>query len=154
VRSVLMEKQRFLSRGLVLAYSLVRGARLWKRHGSVLLRGRRFHRSVSSHVSECADSAEMFTTSQWEFKYRPLYSVLNLVTSRIGGGSAVAYRIRNLVFHLANILLLYCLSRRCSSRRGESRRGSAVRPASLANQSVIGATWTQTADHFFPCSHS
>jgi hypothetical protein len=99
---------------------------------------------------DARDPAKMFTAPQTAFKYRPLWNALNLVTYRMGRGSAVAYRIRNLLFHLANVLLLYYLSRLLLQPAAVGLAAAllfGLHP--LADQSVIGAIWTQTVNHFF-----
>ena len=51
-----------------------------------------------------------FTVQYYEgYKYRPLLWVMNRITYEWGSGSAVVFRIRNVAFHLANLILLYCI---------------------------------------------
>lgn len=91
----------------------------------------------------------IFTTLELgTFKYRPLSRGLDLLTYRSGGGTALAFRIRGLLFHELNVVLLYALG----LLLGIPTRAAAaaallfgIHP--LANQSVVGAVWTVTVSH-------
>ncbi len=89
----------------------------------------------------------MFTTAHFDsFKYRPLNRVLNLLTYKLDDGAGTAFRIRNLLFHLLNIALLYALLLRLGKPLAAAAAAAllfAVHP--LAHQNVIGAVNTNTA---------
>lgn len=107
---------------------------------------------IEVHRAAFEDSvrpARMFTTPHFKtFKYRPLNRALNLASYRIGGGTAAAFRVRNLACHLIDAGLVYALA---LALLGSARAATvaaalfAVHP--LANQTVIGAVMTNTAAH-------
>lgn len=94
--------------------------------------------------------SRMFTTPHFSsFKYRPFNRVLDLLTFRAGHGSPRAFHIRNLVFHLGNITLVYVLSALLWQPAAVSLGGAllfGLQP--LANQTVSEAIWTNTSAHF------
>jgi hypothetical protein len=92
---------------------------------------------------------QIFTTPHWNSpKYRPLNRLVSLWTYDAAHQDPLLYRIRNLTFHLLNIVLLYTLGWLLFRSTAVSMAGAALfafHP--LANQSVIGATWTNTVAH-------
>ncbi|MGH7769352.1 MAG: hypothetical protein ACREQP_18050, partial [Candidatus Binatia bacterium] len=95
------------------------------------------------------DPSRIFTTPHFGSpKYRPLNRLAILWTYQAGDGNPMPFRVRNLAFHLLNAALVYAL--------GWTLFGSALVAGAaaawfglhpLANQSVIGATWTNTMAH-------
>lgn len=85
-----------------------------------------------------------FTVQYYEgYKYRPLSWVMNRVTYQWGSGSAVAFRTRNVAFHLANLVLLYGIAMLLFHSRMVAATAAllfGLHP--LVNQSVVGASWT------------
>ncbi len=88
--------------------------------------------------------ASDFTVQYYEGpKYRPLSWVMNRLTYEWGAGSAVAFRTRNVAFHLANLILLYGIAMLLFQSRMVAATAAlllGVHP--LVNQSVVGAMWT------------
>ena len=88
--------------------------------------------------------ASDFTVQYYEGpKYRPLSWVMNRLTYEWGAGSAVAFRTRNVAFHLANLILLYGIAMLLFQSRMVAATAAlllGVHP--LVNQSVVGAAWT------------
>lgn len=95
------------------------------------------------------DSRRVFTTSHFSsYKYRPLNRGLNLLTYWLGDGSATFFRARNVLFHLANVLLVYLLGWVLFGRilvSGAAALLFGLHP--LANQPVVGAVMTNSAAH-------
>jgi hypothetical protein len=85
-----------------------------------------------------------FTVQYYEgYKYRPLLWVTNRITYEWGSGSPVAFRTRNVAFHLANLVLLYSIAMLLFHSRMVAAAAAllcGVHP--LVNQSVVGAMWT------------
>ena len=82
------------------------------------------------------------------YKYRPLHRLINLFTNFLADGDPAVFRIRNLVFHLLNAMLVYALGWLLFKSVSVSTAGAllfGLHP--LANQSVIGAIWTNTVAH-------
>ncbi len=105
---------------------------------------------LERHRSAFEDSRSperMFTTGHFEsFKYRPLNRALNLLTYELDNGAGAAFRIRNLLFHLVNVALLYVLLLRLGKPLAAAVGAAllfAIHP--LAHQNVIGAVNTNTA---------
>ncbi len=102
------------------------------------------HRSA---FEDARSPERMFTTGHFNsFKYRPLNRALNMLTYKVDNGAGVAFRIRNLLFHLLNVTLLYVLLLRLGKPLAAAVAGAllfAVHP--LAHQNVIGAVNTNTA---------
>jgi hypothetical protein len=96
---------------------------------------------------DLARPAAMFTTSHFgTSKYRPLNRALTAAGFYLGNGNPVIYRIRNLAFHLVVVAAIYGLALMLIESRAAAFAGAllfALHP--LANQSVVGATWTNTA---------
>jgi len=96
---------------------------------------------------DLASPAAMFTTSHFNTpKYRPLNRVLTAAGYYLGNGNPVVFRIRNLAFHLAGVAAIYGIALMLLESSAAAFAGAllfAVHP--LANQSVVGATWTNTA---------
>ena len=56
------------------------------------------------------DPSLRFTTPHFDsYKYRPLNRAMTLVTYWLGHGEPMLFRIRNLTFHLINVILVYSL---------------------------------------------
>ncbi len=101
-------------------------------------------------VFEDADQpARILTTSHFNsFKYRPMHRAINLFTYFVGGDDSTAFRVRNLAFHLVNAALVYALAWQLFRSLPVSGAGAllfGLHP--LANQTVIGAIWTNTVAH-------
>jgi hypothetical protein len=90
--------------------------------------------------------ARMFTTSHFDSpKYRPLGRALDYLTYHLGGGSPVAFRVRNLIGHLWCAAMLYgivLLLFRSWAIAFPSALLFALHP--LTNQSVVLTTSTDT----------
>jgi len=93
--------------------------------------------------------SRILTTTHFNsYKYRPLNRAVNLWTYLIGQGHPVWFRIRNLAFHLANIVLVYALGWLLFRSARISGFGAALFSLHpLANQSIIGAVMTNTMAH-------
>jgi hypothetical protein len=101
-------------------------------------------------VFEDADQpARMLTTSHFNsFKYRPGHRAINLFTYLVGDDDSTAFRVRNLAFHLVNAVLVYALAWQLFRSFSVSGAGAllfGLHP--LANQTVVGAIWTNTVAH-------
>ncbi len=98
---------------------------------------------------DAAAPARVFTTPHFgTFRYRPFNRGLNLIAYRMGGGSALPFRARNLACHLVNVLLVAALAGRLLRDRGAGVLAAALfawHP--LADQTVIGSVMTNTAAH-------
>ena len=91
----------------------------------------------------------VFTTSHFHgARYRPLNRALNLVTWRAGNGGALAFRLRNLAFHLACVALIFLLSLALFSSDPAATWGAllfGLHP--LANMTIVGAVVTNALAH-------
>jgi hypothetical protein len=89
----------------------------------------------------------MFTTSHFNTaKYRPLNRVLTAFGYVVGNGNPIAFRIRNLASHLLVVAAVYGIALALAESQAAALAGAllfALHP--LANQSVVGSTWTNTA---------
>jgi hypothetical protein len=89
----------------------------------------------------------MFTTAHFRTaKYRPLNRGINLVTYHVGRGNPVAFRTRNILFHLLNASLLFYLGIYLFDSTFIAALGATLfglHP--LAHQAVAGAVMTNTA---------
>lgn len=88
----------------------------------------------------------IFTTSHFDtYKYRPLNRGMNYATFLADDGGPAAFRIRNLLFHLANVALVCFLATLLLHSPGVGLISAllfGLHP--MANQSVIGAVMTNT----------
>lgn len=95
---------------------------------------------------DLSSPAQMFTTSHFHTsKYRPLNRAFTALAYSLGKGAPVAFRIRNLGFHLAGAAAVYGIAFLILESAPAAFAASllfALHP--LANQSVVGATWTNT----------
>jgi hypothetical protein len=93
--------------------------------------------------------SEVFTTPHMNsLKYRPLNRLVILWTYYAGGENPLYYRVRNLGFHLANVALVYSLAYLLFASIPVSAAAAALFALHpLADQSIIGATWTNTMAH-------
>lgn len=95
------------------------------------------------------DPSRVFTTSHFNsYKYRPLNSAISLLTYWIGDGKPIFFRVRNVMFHLINVILLYNLSYLLFSNIYISSMTAALfglHP--LTNQVVNGSIWTTVIAH-------
>jgi hypothetical protein len=93
--------------------------------------------------------ALILTTSHFNsYKYRPVSRLANLFTNFLGDRDPTVFRVRNLGFHLVNAMLVYALGWqlfRSARVSGAAALLFGLHP--LANQSVIGAIWTNTLAH-------
>ena len=93
--------------------------------------------------------ALILTTSHFNsYKYRPVHRLANLFTNFLGDRDPTVFRVRNLGFHLLNAMLVYALGWQLFRSARISGAGAllfGLHP--LANQSVIGAIWTNTLAH-------
>ena len=106
------------------------------------------HRAVFEDTHQ---PLHILTTSHFNsYKYRPLNRAITLLTYSVGDGSPFYFRVRNLLFHLLNVVLVYRISWLLFKNILISGVGAALfglHP--LVNQSVIGAVWTNTIAHTF-----
>ena len=98
-------------------------------------------------ADDLANPGRMFTTSHFNTaKYRPLNRVLTAFGYYLGNGSPVVFRIRNLAGHLVVVAAIYGIALALAESHPAALAGAllfALHP--LANQSVVGSTWTNTA---------
>jgi hypothetical protein len=101
------------------------------------------HRAAFEDTRE---PTRIFTTTHFETpKYRPLQRGLTYITWHWGRGSATAFRIRNLTFHVLCAAFIYGITWLLTCSRGTALAASllfALHP--LANQSIVAAIWTNT----------
>ena len=107
---------------------------------------------IEVHRAAFEDSvrpARMFTTPHFKtFKYRPLNRAFNLLSYEVGGGTAAAFRVRNLACHLIDAVLVYTLALALlRSARAATVAAALFAVHPLANQTVIGSVMTNTAAH-------
>jgi len=104
------------------------------------------HRVV---FSDAREPGRILTTPHYStMKYRPLDRAITLLTYWIGGINPTAFRIRNLGFHSINALLVYYLGWQSFKSTRISAVGAlmfGLHP--LADQTVVGALWTNTMAH-------
>ncbi len=82
------------------------------------------------------------------YKYRPLSHALNFVTYKLSNGSATLFRIRNVLFHLMNIALVYgigWLLLKSYLTSGAAALLFGVHP--LVNQPLVAASFTIPGAH-------
>jgi protein O-mannosyl-transferase len=84
----------------------------------------------------------------YSYKYRPFNRGINFLTYAIGDQDAKFFRVRNVAFHLLNVVLVYVLAWKLFG----SLEISAVAATlfglhPIANQSVIGSVMTNTVAH-------
>lgn len=110
-----------------------------------------FYELHRAKFEDARDPARIFTTAHYRSqRYRPLNRAVNFVTYRLGGVNAFPFRLRNLVFHLVNIGLLYGLGFALFSSVRVAALGAllfGIHP--LANQSLIGAVVTNSIAYSF-----
>jgi hypothetical protein len=89
------------------------------------------------------------TTSHFEgARYRPLNRGLNLVTFLAGNGAPLPFRLRNLMSHLACVVLVFALSSSLfASHRAASWTALLFGLHPLANMTVVGAVVTNAIGH-------
>jgi hypothetical protein len=92
------------------------------------------------------EPAKIFTTFHFDsFKYRPLNRLSTLVSYLIHPNDALAFRIRNLFFHLAAVVMVYLLAMLLFQSWPVAAIAAllfSVHP--LANQVVVGAVMSNT----------
>ncbi len=95
------------------------------------------------------DPSQIFTTPHTSsFRYRPLNRLFSLWTYQATDTRPLLYRVRNLAFHLANVALVYSIGWLLFGSVAVSSGAAALFALHpLADQSVIGATWTNTMAH-------
>jgi hypothetical protein len=107
---------------------------------------------IEIHRAAFEDTREpsrIFTTSHFNsYKYRPLNRAITLLTYSVAEDNPIFFRTRNVGFHLLNVILIYTvgwvLFRSCAvSAIGALLFG--LHP--LANQTIIGAVWSNTIAH-------
>jgi hypothetical protein len=70
-----------------------------------------FNETHRANFEDRREPARIFTTTHFESpKYRPLNRALTYLCWRLGGGSPLPFRLRNLLFHLIASLLVYQLA--------------------------------------------
>jgi hypothetical protein len=91
--------------------------------------------------------ARIFTTGHFgEAKYRPLNRAFNFISYRLGHGASVAFRARNLFFHLLNCAILFGIGMLLFDSIFISSLGAVLFGLNpLAHQPVAGAVMTNTA---------
>jgi hypothetical protein len=91
----------------------------------------------------------IFTTSHYDsYKYRPFNRLATHVTHKLGGGRPEIFRVRNLIFHVVAVWLVYVLGRRILGSVHVAAFGAllfGLHP--LANQSVNIAVTSYTMAH-------
>jgi hypothetical protein len=94
--------------------------------------------------------ADDFSTMPYlSYKYRPLTWTINRVTYELGHASPIAFRTRNLIFHLLNIVILYAIAMLLFGSAWVAWTAAllfGIHP--LVNQSLVGAVWTVTPSDF------
>ena len=98
---------------------------------------------------DSADRSRIVTTPHFNsYRYRPLNRFVNFLTFRAGELDAKWFRIRNLAFHLVNVVLIYILSWRLFGSLAISATGAVLfglHP--VTNQTIIGAVHTNSMSH-------
>ena len=106
-----------------------------------------FNEAYRAGYVDLVHPSGMFTTSHFNTsKYRPFNRVLTAFAFYLGKGNPLAFRIRNLAFHLLGVAAIYgfaFLFMRSRSAAFSAALLTALHP--LGNQSVVGSTWTNTA---------
>jgi hypothetical protein len=117
------------------------------------------HRAMTEDTQE---PARIFTTTHFDTsKYRPLQRGLTYIAWQIDPQSPLALRIRNVVFHVIGVCLLYGIVWLLTRDRAVAAAASllfGLHP--LANQPVVAAVWANTTANaillasffFFLCS--
>jgi hypothetical protein len=107
---------------------------------------------IEIHRAAFEDTREpsrIFTTSHFNsHKYRPLNRAITFMTYSIGQDNPIFFRIRNVGFHILNIILVYTLGWMLFRSHLVSGTGAVLfglHP--LANQTIIGAVWSNTIAH-------
>lgn len=102
------------------------------------------HRAAFEDTQE---PSRIFTTGHFgEAKYRPLNRWINFISYRLGHGSPVAFRTRNVLFHLLNCALVYCLGMLLFDARLTAALGAVLFGLNpLTHQAVAGAVMTNSA---------
>jgi hypothetical protein len=108
-----------------------------------------FNERHRAAFEDTREPQRVFTTSHFDSSsYRPLNRGMTLLTYRIGHDDPAVFRVRNLGFHLLNIVLIYRLGWSLFRSIRVSGLGACLfglHP--LVNQSVNGAVWTNTMAH-------
>jgi hypothetical protein len=108
-----------------------------------------FQETHRAAFEDTADPSRVVTTPHFgSYKYRPLNRGANLVTYWIGNGNPTVFRVRNLVFHLVNVALVYALGWLLFRSMAVAAIGAllfGIHPAT--NQTIIGAVHTNTMAH-------
>lgn len=93
--------------------------------------------------------SRVITISHFDsYRYRPLSQATNLATYLVGNGSPLPFRIRNLSFHLINIILVYMLGWMLFNSRRVGELGAAFFGLhALVNQPIVSAVNTNTMSH-------
>jgi hypothetical protein len=104
---------------------------------------------VERHRAAFVDSQDplrIVTTSHFGgMRYRPLNRGVNYLTYRFAGNDTEWYRIRNLSFHVINVLFVYAVGCLLLGSPGVAFAGALLFGTHpLAHQSVMGAFWTNT----------
>jgi len=89
--------------------------------------------------------SRIFTTTHFQpFMYRPVTSALQLATWELGHGP-LAYRVRNLLMHLASVAFVYGIAFLLGRSRAVATAAAALFGLSpLTNEAVVVAIWTNT----------
>jgi hypothetical protein len=110
-----------------------------------------FEEVYRSATRDASDPGRMLTTTHFGTqRYRPLNRVANLVAWKAGGFDAAAFRVRNLLCHLANVALVFAIGRLLFPAPGAAAIAAllfAVHP--LTNMTVAGAVVTNTLAYAF-----
>jgi hypothetical protein len=95
------------------------------------------------------DPSRVVSTSHFDsYKYRPLNRAITLGTYSVARDNPMFFRIRNVGFHLLNVILVYALGWLLFRSHRVSGVGTllfGLHP--LANQTIIGAVWSNTIAH-------
>ncbi|MGI8733620.1 MAG: hypothetical protein ACR2LM_10010 [Pyrinomonadaceae bacterium] len=108
-----------------------------------------FNENNRAAFEERKEPLRLLTATHFNsYKYRPLSHTLHYATYWLGHGNPAFFRIRNVIFHLLNVLLVYGIGM-LLFRNWLTSAGAAllfgVHP--LANQPVVAASFTITAAH-------
>lgn len=106
------------------------------------------HRAV---FEDAGNPSRIFTTTHFgTTKYRPLNRLSTLLCWKIGGGSALPFRLRNLFFHLICALAVYGITLKWTRQHEVALvAGLFFCLEPIANQNVVATVFTNTAAYAF-----
>ena len=108
-----------------------------------------FNENNRAAFEERKEPLRLLTATHFNsYKYRPLSHTLHFITYWLGNGNPILFRIRNVICHLLNVLLVYGIGRLLFKKYSTSVISAllfGVHP--LANQPVVAASFTIPAAH-------